>query len=127
MFIFRERLKALREQYGLDQKDMGKKLNISSSAYGFYEQGRNEPSLETLKELSETFNVTTDYLLGLSNTEKQPVLYSLPNNITLSEKELEVIYEMKNISLLEELSEKPDRNVYRLNRYWKFIQSEHDL
>lgn len=127
MFIFQERLKALREQHGFDQKDMAEKLNISSSAYGFYEQGRNEPSLESLKNLSETFNVTTDYLLGLSNDEKQPVVYKLPNKITLSEKELDVIYKMKEISFLDKVVENPDQNVYRLYRYWDFIQKEHNL
>lgn len=127
MFIFRERLKALREQYGLDQKDMGKKLNISPSAYGFYEQGRNEPSLESLKRLSEILNVSTDYLLGLSNVEKQPIVYSLSDKTELSEKELNVINKMKETSLLEKISENPIENVERLNRYWDFIQKEHEL
>src|SRR5690625_3828675 len=127
VIIFRERLKALREQHGFDQKDMGKKLNISPSAYGFYEQGRNEPSLESLKRLSEILNVSTDYLLGLSNVEKQPIVYSLSDKTELSEKELNVINKMKETSLLEKISENPIENVERLNRYWDFIQKEHEL
>lgn len=124
MLIFRERLKALREQHDLEQKDMGKKLNITASAYGFYEQGRNEPSLETLVEIAKIFQVSTDYLLGLSNTEKLPVNYSISKDLTLSESELEVIRIMRGNSLLAEISDDPDENVKRLERYWRFIKNE---
>src|SRR5690625_7924471 len=116
MLIFRERLIALREQHGFDQKDIGEKLYMSSSAYGFYEQGRNEPSLETLKKLAKIFQVSTDYLLGLFNTEEHLVYYSLPEEIVLSKSEIEVIKEMKNNSLLMKISANPHKNVYRLKR-----------
>lgn len=126
MYIFGERLKALREELGFDQKEMGKKLNLSASAYGYYEQGRNEPSLETLKKIAQTFKVSTDYLLGLSNTESHPVIYSVSDEVLLSEQELKAIRKMKELSLLKEISKEPNENTNRLNRYWKFIQSEHN-
>lgn len=126
MYIFGERLKALREELGYDQKEMGKKLNLSASAYGYYEQGRNEPSLETLKKIAQTFQVSTDYLLGLSHTESHPVIYSVSDEVSLSEQELKAILKMKELSLLKEISKEPNENISRLNRYWKFIQSEHN-
>lgn len=58
------RLKQLREEKKLYQKDIAKLLNISTSAYGFYEQGIREPSNETISFLANLFNVSTDYLLG---------------------------------------------------------------
>src|SRR5699024_3693426 len=100
------------------------KLNITTSAYGYYEQGRNEPSLETLVQIAEIFHVTTDYLLGLSDKREHPVYYPLSQKISLSAEELKVVEQLKESSLLEELQEEPHRNVARLQRYWQFIVRE---
>ena len=58
------RLKELRQEKDLLQKDVSTYLNISTSAYGFYEQGKRTPDSEMMKKLSEFFNVSLDYLLG---------------------------------------------------------------
>ena len=57
------RIAALRRQAGLSQTQLARKLQISPSAVGMYEQGRREPSLATVVLLSEIFGVSTDYLL----------------------------------------------------------------
>ena len=57
------RIAALRRQAGLSQGQLAKKLQISPSAVGMYEQGRREPSAELLVALSHTLGVTVDYLL----------------------------------------------------------------
>jgi len=124
MYLLGERLKDLRDELNLGQKDMGKKINLSSSAYGYYEQGRNEPSLETLIKLAKFFDVSTDYLLGLSHTRENPVYYSVSDTIFLSNAEMETLQKMKETSLLEELSEDPSNNVDRLHRYWQFMKHE---
>jgi transcriptional regulator with XRE-family HTH domain len=59
-----KRLKHLRIYKGLYQKELAKLLNISTSAYGYYEQGKRDPDTRTLQILSEFYNVSTDYLLG---------------------------------------------------------------
>jgi SOS-response transcriptional repressors (RecA-mediated autopeptidases) len=59
-----QRLRMLRHERKWRQKDVADRLGITESAYGFYEQGRREPSNETLHKLAEIFDVTTDYLLG---------------------------------------------------------------
>src|SRR5690625_1913510 len=125
MYLFRERLKDLHDELRIDQKEMGNKLNVSQSAYGYYEQGRNEPSLETLVKIARIFDVTTDYLLGLSNTRENPVYYSVSDKVSLSNAEIEILQQMKATSLLDELSQDPLKNVDRLYRYWKFIEDEH--
>lgn len=126
MYLFRERLKDLRDELNLDQKEMGERLNISASAYGYYEQGRNEPSLQTLIKIAQTFNVTTDYLLGLTNTRETSVYYKMSDKILLSNSEMDAIQKMKELPLLEEVSEDPSEYVVRLNRYWQFIKNERD-
>lgn len=58
------RLKALRTDKGLSQKEMAEYLGISQPAYANYERQAREADYETLKKLADYFNVTTDYLLG---------------------------------------------------------------
>lgn len=125
MQILGKRLKQLRDEFGFDQKEMGRKLNITSSAYGYYEQGRNEPPLETLVKIAEIFNVTTDYLLGRSDIRENSVYYTLSDKLTLTQAELLVIERMQENLLLKQLSENPENNVARLYRYWEFIMNEH--
>ncbi|ASV70000.1 helix-turn-helix domain-containing protein [Cytobacillus kochii] len=59
-----ERLRELRKKHKLTQKDLGDFLGISESGYGYYEQGRNEPSLESLKKLASKYEVSVSYLTG---------------------------------------------------------------
>ena len=59
------RLKVLRENKGLTKKYLADFLNITPAAYLFYEQGKSEPSLVSLKRLAIIFDVSADYLLGI--------------------------------------------------------------
>ena len=56
------RIAALRRQVGLSQSELAQQLQVSPSAVGMYEQGRREPSLETLVHMSRIFGVSLDYL-----------------------------------------------------------------
>ena len=58
------RLKALRTDKGLSQKEMAEYLGISQPAYANYERQAREADYETLKKLADYFGVTVDYLLG---------------------------------------------------------------
>ena len=58
------RIASLRQGRGLSQAELAKKLHISTSAIGMYEQGRREPSVATLIALSKEFGVSLDYLLS---------------------------------------------------------------
>ena len=57
------RIAALRRAAGMNQKGLAKKLRISPSAVGMYEQGRREPSLEILVKIAEIFKVSIDFLV----------------------------------------------------------------
>ncbi len=63
--IFSKRLKQLRESKGYTQESLAKKMGITPGAIGLYEQERREPNNETLIALSNVFEVSVDYLLGL--------------------------------------------------------------
>lgn len=58
------RLKELRQNTNYRQEDIAKLLNITTSAYGYYEQGKTIPDANTLSKLAKIYNVTSDYLLG---------------------------------------------------------------
>lgn len=65
--MFAERLRQLREEKCLYQKDIAQYLGISTSAYGYYEQGQREPDIETINKLADFFGTTSDYILGRSD------------------------------------------------------------
>ena len=60
---FGDRLRELRRERGMQQRELGELYNLSSSAIGFYERNLREPTLELLLQLSEYFGVSVDYLL----------------------------------------------------------------
>ena len=57
------RIAALRRDAGWSQAELGKRLKVSASAVGMYEQGRREPSLALIVELAKILSVSTDFLL----------------------------------------------------------------
>ena len=65
-----KRLKDLREDNDLLQKDIAKKLGISQQYYSQYELGNYTMPIELLIELAKEYNVTLDYLVGLSDKKK---------------------------------------------------------
>ena len=57
------RIAALRRDAKLSQAELASRLGISASAMGMYEQGRREPSVDTLVAMAEEFQVSMDFLL----------------------------------------------------------------
>lgn len=64
MALFPERLKALRIEKNITQREIANHLNITDTAYGFYEQGKNYPNMDVLIKLADYFEVSLDYLVG---------------------------------------------------------------
>ena len=65
MNTFGERLKNLRIEEHMTQKQLAKKLGITNMAVCYYERDKRNPSLEVLRSICKCFNVSSDYLLGL--------------------------------------------------------------
>ena len=65
--ILGRRLKELREEKNLTQKQVEKQLNLNEVTYLRYEKSQREPSLSVLADLSVFFDVSVDYLLGLTD------------------------------------------------------------
>ena len=97
------RIALLRRAKGWSQGDLAKKLEVSPSAVGMYEQGRREPSTAVLLRLSELFGVTLDYLLkGIPEEAGAPAIQAILDqmqdqlagrkNRPLSREELAVLF-----------------------------------
>ena len=67
---FSERLKRLRKSRGLKQYQMADSLNIHRSTYTKYETARSYPPLELFRDLCISLNVSSDWLLGLTDDEQ---------------------------------------------------------
>ena len=63
-----KRIRDLREDKDLTQKDLAKILNCSQQVYSNYELGQRDIPTDILIKLSEFYKVSTDYILGISDT-----------------------------------------------------------
>lgn len=65
--ILGQRLRELREEKGFTQKELAKELNIHSVTYLHYEKDQREPPLTLLAKIAKFYDVSVDYLLGLTD------------------------------------------------------------
>ena len=65
------RLKDLREDHDLTQKELAARLHISQNTYSEYENGVRQLPIEILIALSYIYNVSTDYILRLTDNPKR--------------------------------------------------------
>lgn len=65
-----ERIKGLREDKDLTQIDIAKYLNVAQNTYSQYENGKREIPITVLVKICQYFDVSSDYILGLSDEKK---------------------------------------------------------
>lgn len=78
--MFSERLKLLRKNAGLTQKDMAQHFQTSQPSYQAWESGKRNPNKESIEKLATFFNVSVDYLLGKTD---------IKNTSTIDEEKLD--------------------------------------
>lgn len=71
MASFASRLRELRKEKGLSQKELSATLNVTKGCIANYEQGQREPAFEFLNVIAEFFDVDMNYLLGMSDKRKE--------------------------------------------------------
>ena len=64
------RLKDLREDLDIKQKEIAEYLHIKQNTYSQYENGQRQLPIDVLIKLANYYNVSTDYILGLSKDKK---------------------------------------------------------
>ncbi len=71
--MYLKRLKDLREDNDLTQKDVSKILKISRPQYSLYETGKRDIPVDLLATLSQYYKTSIDYIVGLTDViEKYP-------------------------------------------------------
>ena len=86
------RIAALRRGAGMSQSELAQHLKISPSTVGMYEQGRREPSVETLAAMAELFCVSIDFLVTgktASQQEQDMISQLLLQRVDLMDKQLD--------------------------------------
>lgn len=67
--MYENRLRDLREDHDLKQKDIAQLLKIHQTTYSDYELGRLNIPTDALHTLADYYHVSIDYLLGRTNTK----------------------------------------------------------
>ena len=62
-----EKLKRLRQKKKLTQTEFANKIGISRGTYAHYEINKRQPDYQTLIKIADFFNVSTDFLLGVTD------------------------------------------------------------
>lgn len=99
---FPERLRTMRMARNMTQTELGKRIGVSASAIGMYEQGRREPSFEILEALADVFNVPIDGLYGEEEIDKD--LWDLRESIR-NNPELRILFYASKNATAEDLLE----------------------
>ncbi len=70
---YRARLKNIREDRDFSQKEIGQILNKSQQGYNHIEMGRAELKIDDLIRLCRFYDLSADYVIGLSDDDSKPV------------------------------------------------------
>ncbi|MGM7720571.1 helix-turn-helix domain-containing protein [Metabacillus sp. Hm71] len=129
MEVLAKRLKWLREKKRLAQKEVAIEIGMKTvNGYQKIEMDERNPKLETLVRLAELFEVSTDFLLGLSdkNSEIKEIeneLFELNTRLTVIESEF-TLHSHKAISLKNDLNEKKKGKLHDLTYDFKSKELE---
>ncbi|WP_312097162.1 helix-turn-helix transcriptional regulator [Niallia sp.] len=121
---FPERLRYLRKSAKISQQTLGDAMNVTKVSISGYETGNRKPDTDTLQKLADYFEVSTDYLLGRSETKETRATYhTTKNEITIEEAAL-LTQLQKYPTLYDHLINDPEKTVLQLYRLWSFLEEE---
>lgn len=94
------RLKELREQNNISQKELGQMLKVAQNSISNWENGIREPDTATLDKLADFFDISVDYLLCRSDKKNPPeTIAAHHDGDEWTEEELEAIEQFKDFIL----------------------------
>lgn len=125
------RLKQLRNEYGILQKDLAEQLNLSQQTISLYESNKRQPDYDTLRTIAEFFNVSTDYILGITNIrEPINIITDTSDEYIVEEKFKTYNTSKKRIKALEildkiyELSPESQEEIIKLIKMYKLWEQQ---
>ena len=90
-----QRIKELRKEFGLSQVELAAEMEVTKQTISNWENENIQPSIDMLVALANTFNVTTDYLLGLDDIPRLSI-EGLP--ISFAAHLAQIIEDFRNLS-----------------------------
>lgn len=100
--MFSEQLKKLRNQNGISQKELAAKLLVSQQTVAKWETEGSTPNPTTLAKICDIFKVSSDYLLGITNTtqksEEELVKFALFGTTEIDD---ELYDDVKRLAMLQ--------------------------
>lgn len=115
--ILSKRLKQLRIENNMYQKDVAIKIGITESGYGYYEQGKRIPDSIMLNKLAALYNVSTDYLLG--NTDKRNT-----ESLTLDEELQQLLNDPDTLVAFKDFHNLSDTDKQEIINFIKFKKQQ---
>lgn len=115
---FGTRLTSLRKEKKLLQADLANKIGIARATYGAYEQGTRQPDFDTLEKIADSFEVSTDYLLGRTDVSALTPQEQDEQEFQafINDPELGVWY--------KELPKSDEEELRKLRTIWEMIKTE---
>jgi len=96
--IFATRLRGLVDKQGITHQQLADELNVTRQAVSSYYFGKRQPNFQKLIEIAEYFDVSTDYLLGLSEFRNYDEIREIKQSA-------EVFEQIKDPLVLEDMKE----------------------
>lgn len=116
--MFGQRLAKLRKERNLSQYELAEKMGFSRGQIANYEQGTRQPDFETLLKFADYFGVSTDYLLGRTDTPE-------PSPHDKDEEEFQAFANNPELNVFyKELPESDEEAVERLREIWEIIKKD---
>lgn len=115
MLLFGKRLKELRIKKGLTQKQLGDIISVTKVSICCYEKGTRTPTIDTLIDLANVFNVEYGYFLGGDNyiaADDAPGY-----GISMSKEEINFVLELrKHTDIYQTLMLEPKRSITMMEK-----------
>ena len=99
MSVFQHRLRELRELKGWSQEELARRLKVSRSKIGNYEQGTREPGFEDLEAIADIFNCTIAFLIENGRVGPDD-LYDLRDVAYLRSEETELLVKYNKLNFM---------------------------
>ncbi|MTI59565.1 MAG: helix-turn-helix transcriptional regulator [Firmicutes bacterium] len=118
---FGEKLKKLRAENNMTQKELAEKIGVKRGTVGSYETQGKKPRYKTLKKIAQVLNCSINYLLDSPNDFNQK---NIDSNFDL-QKYITKINERRDLQLLlQEVDKLNSNSVYRIIELLKIIDDE---
>ena len=101
--VFAKRLRELIETSGVSQAELANSVGVTRQAINSYTLGNTVPNSDVLTDIAKYFDVSADYLLGLTDVKSNDTtVKSICEEIGLSDKSVNLLIDLNRIKKLEE-------------------------